>query len=83
MVSYKPYVVFRLIDKAVSTALNHRQVASVSVALQVNRAASAIYTFSFPTAHPNGLSYVVMAAPNTGGAGTAFYICTTKVESST
>ncbi len=83
IVDYTPYVPFRLTGNAVSTAVNPGQVASASITIQANRAANATYTFRFPTAYPNGLSYMVMAAPNTGGSGTAFYTCTAKVESST
>ncbi len=83
VVNYKPHIAFRLTANFVPTAVNHPQVASGSVTLQVSRAANEIYTVSFPTAHTSFLSYMAMATPHTGGSGTAFYTCTAKVESLT
>ncbi len=80
---YTPHIAFRLTGNAVPTAVNPGRVASAGVTLQANRAANAIHTLSLPTAHRSGLSYMVLAMPNTRGSGAACYTCTSEVNSST
>jgi hypothetical protein len=53
------------------------------VTLQAGRTTGQVYTFTFANAHPLGANYMVIATPNTALSTTAFYVCTTKVESST
>ena len=78
-----PYVAFRLASNLVSTTVNPGQVASGSITLQAGRTTNSVYTFTLATAHPSGANYMVIATPNTALVSTAFYVCTTKVESST
>ena len=84
----KPHVAFRLNSNVILTGNNNGIVPTSSISLQAGRVAGSItsgsiYTFTFSPAHPRGLNYMVMATPNTGASSTPFYICTTKVESST
>ena len=81
--SKKPHVAFRLNSNVILSGNNNGIVPTSSISLQAGRVAGSIYRFTFSPAHPRGTNYVVMATPNTGATSTQFYICTSKVESST
>jgi hypothetical protein len=78
-----PFVAFRLTGNAISPTVNPGLASSGTVTLQAGRTTGQVYTFTFTNAHPLGANYMVIATPNTALSTTAFYLCTTKVESST
>ena len=82
-VQTKPYVAFRFAGGNILTGNNNGQIATANMSLQAGRVSGQICTVTFSPAHPNGTNYMVMATANTGSTGTSFYVCTTKVESST
>ena len=73
---------FRLTGNAISATVNPGLASSETVAL-TGRSTNTVYTFTFANAHPLGANHMVIATPNTALSTTAFYVCTTKVESST
>ena len=82
-VQNKPYVAVRVAANVILSGNNNGQIATANMSLQAGRASGQIYTFTFSPAHPDGTNYMVMATANTGATSSSFYVCTTKVESST
>ena len=74
----KPYVALAVQSGAILTANAVGFLAPSSFTL--THTVGGLYSFNFTPAHPNGNNFQIFATPRTSGTGTAFYVCTTKVE---
>ena len=81
-VSATPYVAFQLTGNRLSATVNPTLASSGTVTL-AGRSTNTVCTFTFANADPLGVNYMVIATPSAALSTTAFYMCATKVESST